>query len=120
MADCEGKKQQEMKRLFEGEYSAVLVGDNENWLWDEDEEFQFDVEGGNKWFEDAFEKGLAECALMRGVQRSSEENLKLMDEYSEKVKEEENEAFEKLRVKMEADERNKENKQTIEKDKKQH
>jgi hypothetical protein len=115
---CEEKKQKEMVRLFEGEYDAVLVGDEGDWLWDEDEEFRFDKEGGNKWFEDAFDAGMAECALQRGVQRrverSSEECMKLMDEYAEKVEEEENEAFEKLRIKMEVDERNKKNKQSIE------
>jgi hypothetical protein len=123
--DCDEKKQKEMERLFEGEYDAVLVGDEENWLWGEDEEFQFDREGGNKWFEDAFDEGMAECALMRGVQKQwrwkdgmEEERWcaqkRVMDEYEESVKEEENEAFERLKVKMEVDEKNKKNKQSIE------
>jgi hypothetical protein len=80
----EAKKQQEIKRLFEGEYSTVLAGDSEDWLWDEDEEFQFDVEGGNKWFKDAFAAGMRECELMRcgGVERrprnAAEENAMMM------------------------------------------
>ena len=59
------EKQRELKRLFEGESCALSYNDDQDWFDDEDEEFQFDPEGSNKWFEDAFVAGLKECEMMR-------------------------------------------------------
>jgi hypothetical protein len=69
MAKCnsDSKMQLELKRLFEGECCALSYDDDEDWFNDEDEEFEFDPNGSNKWFEDAFEQGLKEQEEMRRV-----------------------------------------------------
>ena len=59
--------QAELKRLFEGECCALSYNDDEDWFNDEDEEFEFDPKGSNKWFEDALEQGLKEREEMRRV-----------------------------------------------------
>jgi hypothetical protein len=37
-----------------------LYNDDADWFDDEDEEFVFDVDGSNRWFEDAHRAGLKE------------------------------------------------------------
>ena len=75
MADTKAK---ELKCLFEGECCALAYGSDDEWFDDEDEEFQFDPNGGNKWFEDAFEAGLKEEEAMRRgcVKRKNDEENK--------------------------------------------
>jgi hypothetical protein len=83
MAQC-NTKAKELKRLFEGECCALAYNSDDEWFDDEDEEFQFDPTGSNKWFEDAFVAGMKEREIMqRGcVKRKNDSNK---DEVEEKV-----------------------------------
>ena len=79
MAEC-NTKAKELKRLFEGECSTLAYNSDDEWFDDEDEEFQFDPNGGNKWFEDAFKAGLKEQEAMRRgcVKRKNDEENKVL------------------------------------------
>jgi hypothetical protein len=86
MAECD-EKAKEIKRLFEGECSALSYNDDDEWFDDEDVEFEFDPAGGNKWFEDAFVAGMKESEIMQWgfIKRNDDE--KIEEKMEEKVEE---------------------------------
>ena len=68
------------KCLFEGESCALLYNDDADWFDDEDEEFVFNVDGSNRWFEDAHRAALKEQHDMEfGYRRAKrKEQTKMM------------------------------------------
>jgi hypothetical protein len=93
MAKCnsDSKMQLELKRLFEGECCALSYNDDEDWFDDEDEEFEFDPKGSNKWFDDALEQGLKEQQEMqRGPEMWKDEESKDEENKDEGCKDEKN------------------------------
>jgi hypothetical protein len=88
MAKCnsDSKMQTELKRLFEGECCALSYNDDDDWFDDEDEEFQFDPNGSNKWFEDALEQGLKEKEDMQRVPDHVDDDDEKDDDDDEKKK----------------------------------
>ena len=93
----EEKRLVEQKRLFEGECCALSYNDNDAWFDDEDDEFQFDPKGSNKWFEQALEQGLKEQEEMRrGPERKRDERKELKEKElkdEEKMKEKEHDTI---------------------------
>ena len=85
-------KMQEEKRLFEGECCALSYNDDEEWFDDEDDEFEFDPKGSNKWFEDAFEQGLKELEeIQRIPEMKKDEEKGDVENKDEEIKDEESE-----------------------------
>jgi hypothetical protein len=71
------------RRIVEGECCALAYNEDAEWFDDEDDEFQFDPEGGNKWFEDALVAGLKEAEIMRRgcvKRRNDEDDKGIQDE----------------------------------------
>jgi hypothetical protein len=77
----DSNKNEELKRLFEGESCGLAYNSDDDWFDDEDEEFVFDPNGSNQWFEDAWLEGLKEAEEMRRVPERKK------DEEDEKIKE---------------------------------
>ena len=77
----EKNKNEELKRLFEGESCCLAYNSDDDWFDDEDEEFEFD--GSNRWFEEAWEEGLKEAEEMRRIPERKNDD----DEEDEKIEE---------------------------------
>ena len=92
MAECqlnctpvvECKKCAQAKCLFEGESCALLYNNDAEWF--NDEEFVFNVDGSNRWFEDAHRAALKEQHDMEFGYRRAKMMKRKMREKEEKTK----------------------------------